>query len=229
MDKTPCGIYSYSVLLEHAFFCSFQAVKDKALGVLRMFPLAIMLIEDDSDRAFMEQLYLAHHENMFKRALQLTHSKEDAEDIVDEAIIRLIKNIPTLRSKSSFVLKKYIVVVVERIVIDRFRKKKAQPVSEVLLPTYDEMVAQVSSSDNTPEEEYIEVSELNDLTSVLSLLPSNQGRLLELKYVLGYGNREIAQILKLQDENSVRAYLSKARANAKALLRERRPNGYARA
>ena len=58
-------------------------------------PITILLIEDDSDRAFMEQLYLDYSKLMYAVAMSRLGNPLDAEDAVHEAILRLIDKILT--------------------------------------------------------------------------------------------------------------------------------------
>lgn len=60
-------------------------------------PLSILAIEDDSDRAFMEQLYLDHHAAMKRTARRILHHPEDAEDFVQSVCIALCKKVSLLR------------------------------------------------------------------------------------------------------------------------------------
>lgn len=61
---------------------------------MMMFPVSILAIEDDSDRAFMEQLYTAHELLMHKCALRFLHNGYDADDAVNNACVKLIKTFP---------------------------------------------------------------------------------------------------------------------------------------
>jgi RNA polymerase sigma-70 factor (ECF subfamily) len=60
------------------------------------FPNAILLIQDDSDRAFMERLYLNYSKLMYAVAMKRLSNPQDAEDAVHEAILRLMKKISLL-------------------------------------------------------------------------------------------------------------------------------------
>lgn len=55
------------------------------------FPLAILMISDESDREFMKALYIKYRMSMFRMARALTDSEQDAEDVVSEACVSLIK------------------------------------------------------------------------------------------------------------------------------------------
>ena len=55
------------------------------------FPLVIQMITDETDREFMKALYIKHRVNMFRMARAMTTSEQEAEDVVSEACVSLIK------------------------------------------------------------------------------------------------------------------------------------------
>ena len=63
-----------------------------------LFHAAILTISDESDRDFMKHLYINHAARMFRVARALTDSKQDAEDVVGEACVALIRKISLLRT-----------------------------------------------------------------------------------------------------------------------------------
>ena len=56
-----------------------------------MIPLALMTIEQEEDRLFMEGLYLEYHPLMYGMALRVTHQSDLARDAVSESFVKLIK------------------------------------------------------------------------------------------------------------------------------------------
>ena len=73
--------------------------------LIMFFPIVILAITDDSDREFMKALYIKYHLTMFRMARALTDSKYDAEDVVSDACVSLIKKNFVLRYNT---LKEYL-------------------------------------------------------------------------------------------------------------------------
>lgn len=48
-----------------------------------MIPLAILRIENEADRAFMQKLYLDYEQMLYSRAYHILKSKNDVEDAVN--------------------------------------------------------------------------------------------------------------------------------------------------
>ena len=47
-----------------------------------MIPYCILVIEDDDDRAFMEQLFVDYHRLMYHEIFKLVHNQWAAEDVM---------------------------------------------------------------------------------------------------------------------------------------------------
>ena len=91
-----------------------------------LFPLVILSMTDEADRDFMKALYIEHRMTMFRMARVLTESEQDAEDVVSEACISLIKKIPRIRQLDNNVLEGYIVSTVKSTAYSLHRKKKTR-------------------------------------------------------------------------------------------------------
>lgn len=74
-----------------------------------MIPYCILVIEDDDDRAFMEQLFVDYHRLMYHEIFKLVHNQWAAEDVMQSTLVRLIDKIPELRSKDRNHLVNYII------------------------------------------------------------------------------------------------------------------------
>ncbi len=180
------------------------------------FPNAIMLISDDSDRAFMEQLYLEYSNIMYAVAMSILKNPEDAEDAVQEAIIRIIEKISILKGKNSCTLRSYIVITIKRVSINLAVKKGRHPYADV-----DEEFWDSIEDTDAPVEDLVIVNiEHEELKQALRKLPKRERDILKWKYYELWPDEEIAQALGIK-KNSVRKYLTHARRLLKAILEEK--------
>ena len=62
-----------------------------------MIPYCILVIEDDDDRTFMEQLFVDYHRLMYHEIFKLVHDQWAAEDVMQSTLVRLIDKIPDLQ------------------------------------------------------------------------------------------------------------------------------------
>ena len=187
-----------------------------------IFLQSILVIDNESDRHFMERLYSSNYRLMFQIARKYTQSKENAEDFVNEACMKLIRNIKKLRDKDDCIIQQYIAVTIKSIAIDHHRKKNRQLYEETMYDPHDETIQTQPSEDATPEEAFIEMSQLENLIAALGGLSATQHRLLELKHLHGYSNEDIVKIMGFKNTDNVRANLSKAHVKARKLLNKRK-------
>ena len=75
----------------------------------KMIPYCILVIEDDDDRTFMEQLFVDYHRLMYHEIFKLVHDQWAAEDVMQSTLVRLIDKIPELRLKDRGHLVNYII------------------------------------------------------------------------------------------------------------------------
>ncbi|MGI6215831.1 MAG: RNA polymerase sigma factor [Christensenellales bacterium] len=180
------------------------------------FPNAILLIEDDSDRAFMERLYLNYSKLMYAVAMKRLSNPQDAEDAVHEAILRLMKKISLLKQKNSYVLRRYIVVTIDRVSIDLAIKKGRHPFTAI----EEDFIESIEDTNASVEDLVMIDIEHEELIKALRQLPQREQNILRWKYYELWPNEEIAQALGIK-KNSVRKYLMNARRLLKAILEEK--------
>ena len=62
-----------------------------------MIPMILMAIEDDADRAFMINLYEQCHKAMYRQAYDILRDHGEAEDAVQDTLVKLIGRMAALR------------------------------------------------------------------------------------------------------------------------------------
>ena len=91
-----------------------------------MIPLFITQIEDDEERELLTKLYLKHKLTMLYEARSILHSQDLAEDAVQEAFYRLMRNPSPLRADPRAV-RAFLVTIVRHIAIDNVKRRKIIP------------------------------------------------------------------------------------------------------
>lgn len=74
-------------------------------------PPAILAIEDEDDRSFMENLYRSYYRLMYHEIFTVTSDPWLAEDILQNVVISLIRNLSTIKKLSTARLVNYITVI----------------------------------------------------------------------------------------------------------------------
>ncbi|WP_337018818.1 RNA polymerase sigma factor [Oceanobacillus massiliensis] len=163
----------------------------------------IKKIKKGNQQAF-KKLYDKYAGYSLRTAYALTKNSADASDIVQETFIRVFRNIESYDMTKPFRPWFYQILVNES---RRYMQKKAKEAisieSEQLL---DHLNQQMD-----------EEKDFEQLESALDLLGEHHRTVLVLKYLNGFSEQEIADILQL-NINTVKSRLYKARQQLKAAL-----------
>lgn len=176
------------------------------------FPMVILAITDDSDREFMKALYIKYHLTMFRMARALTDSKYDAEDVVSDACVSLIKKNSVLRHLDCNVLEGYIISTVKNAAYMLHRKRNARrEVSD------EKTLAFAESETAAPDEHVLLENTIEELVEAIDQLSESDQAVIRMKYFEKLPDHEIAKVLGIQ-EVSVRSKLTRARQRIYELL-----------
>ena len=180
-----------------------------------MIPLTILTIDDDDDRAFMTRLYMKYSGLMYSVAYFYLENHHDAQDVVNDVVVRLIDKIPLLREKNSCVLRSYIVSAIRRTSINALRRRNRKLIMTRFFD--DEAMEDIPDEHIAVEADAIAHATHDEIAAVLDKLPKKESNLLRWKYFEEYSDKEIAELIGIS-KDSVRAYLTKARRHMYALL-----------
>lgn len=154
------------------------------------------------DRAMQRQLYEQYAGQMLVVCMRYSKNKDDAQDILQEAFIKVFNHIENFRQESSLGF------WIKRIVINTALNYHRKGV--YLYPHYDiEEVHHLGAED-------IEISKYNfkDLLNLLQSLPQGCQTIFNLYAIEGYKHKEIATMLNINEGTSKSQY-----ARAKSLLK----------
>lgn len=160
----------------------------------------LQMIETPEDKTKFEILYTEYKDWMGTIAFSILHNKQDAEDAVHNAFIKIAEHIKKVDDPLSKKTRSYIVTIIETKAIDIYRKKQRHPE----IPISEEDIGI-----------HFDYANCGDLAKCIAQLPPRQRAVLSLKYRHGYNNREIATILKISEFNAI-----KLDQRAKAKLKE---------
>jgi RNA polymerase sigma factor (sigma-70 family) len=165
----------------------------------------------DDKRVRFEAEVLPHLDAAYRFARWLTSSSSDADDIVQEAVLRAFRGFEALRGSD---VKAWLLAIVRNChltALDQRRRRAYQP-----LP--DEHDAQdghrLVATTPDPESDSIRRDEGRMLDRLMSALPSDQREVLVLREIEDMGYREIAQMTQVPI-GTVMSRLARARAALK--------------
>ncbi len=181
-------------------------------------PTTIMIIESDDDKEFMTRLFLDNRYIMFSEIKKLVDDSFVAEDIIQDAIVRLIDKIPLLKALEKRKQINYVITTVKNLTRNYLRKKSTRNMASFEEQNPNMQDSQNESSRNI-EAFLINREQLLDLSKIWSELSDANRELLERKYILDQSDEEIAKVFEIKPI-SVRMKMTRARREALTLLQE---------
>jgi RNA polymerase sigma-70 factor, ECF subfamily len=184
-----------------------------------------MSIFDDSDELLMEkvaegdsaafqELYMRYKNDTFGLACRMMGSKIKAEDIMQEAWMKVIEKAETFQATGS--LKAWLMTIVRNMCLNELGKNKNN-VGDLPLAEMADHTENFEFS-----EEFWRQQEIELVKKAIDLLPDRQRIAISLQYIEELDMRQIGEIMKV-DIEAVKALLFRARQNiAKNLINLRK-------
>jgi len=145
-------------------------------------------------------------DKLFRLALRITFDRAEAEDIVQDAMMRVWNKREEWPQFES--IEAYCVTVVRNLAIDRSQKKEAQNLG--LTPEMAEGLGTASS----PYEKLISKERMNIIHRLINGLPEKQRIIMQMRDIEGASYKEIAKVLNITEEQ-VKVNLFRARQKVK--------------
>lgn len=144
-------------------------------------------------------------DKLFRLALRITFNRAEAEDIVQETLIRVWNKRDEWTQFGS--IEAYCLIVAKNLAIDRSQKKDAQTLE---LTSDMEQTPEASS----PYDRLVDKEQMNLIHRLVNELPEKQRLIMQLRDIEGKSYKEIAVVLHLTEEQ-VKVNLYRARQKVK--------------
>ena len=144
-------------------------------------------------------------DKLFRLALRITFDRAEAEDVVQDTMIRVWNKREEWTQFGS--IEPYCLTVAKNLAIDRSQKKEAQNVE--LTPEMEE-----ESEIYGPYDQLVNNERMSIIHRLINELPEKQRLIMQLRDIEGESYKEIAKILNLTEEQ-VKVNLFRARQKVK--------------
>ena len=155
----------------------------------------LQMLDTPEEKIRFEQIYLKYRGLMYHVADGILHNRQDAEDAVHNAFLKIIKKFSKFQDAPDEDLARQIVAIARNEAISLLRKKK----DTAPLEDWDGFA-------ETAEE----VSDYHALVDSFACLPQTYRAVMEMKLLLGYSDGEIAAKLGLS-KKTVSVRISRGR------------------
>ena len=170
-------------------------------------------IEERSEQEKFRRIYEQYYRLMYQIARQILENHEDTEEALQEAFIRIARNISKIEDVNCSQTRNYVVIICKNVALSMVKKNK--------LPTkeWGESAFEVTDHE-TPEQVVTESEIVNIIVQAILGLPEAYREVLYLSLVQDWKMEEIADAMYLKKE-TVKKRLYRGKKILKQRLRER--------
>lgn len=188
--------------------------------MIRILPLFLAIIENESDRAFLSTLYEENYEAMVRKAKSMLYDDAAAEDVIQDTFVYFARNLDKIYKVPCNTLPFYIVMCVKRKCIDYLRAQKTK--SKIIAGSIDsdDYPYELPDGGISVEEQALLEIDAESVQKAFSFLPESLKDVLRYKYLLEMKDEEIAKLLGVK-KVTVRSYLTRARQAVFEICKEK--------
>ena len=168
------------------------------------------------DQAAFGDLVDRHEAAVFRAAVAALGSREDAEDITQEAFVAAYRKLESYRGDASF--RTWLLTITWRLALNR--RKSLSRRLRMLIVTNDNVSAEPVAGERSPEKTAIEARLLRDATQMVRSLPANLRDALLMTSVAQQPYEEVASVLGVP-LGTLKWRVAEARRRVKEKLRRR--------
>ena len=169
----------------------------------------------DGDAAAFDEIYRRHSRFVYNLAIRKTGNKEDAEDLMQESFISVLRRVGSFRGEASFTTWLYRLAINQ--INMHFRHRRSRPEMQ----TSDEEVPERSQGGVRRTESEPLIDRLA-IENAVRMLPPGYRSAFILHDVEGYNHDEVAR-LSGHTAGTSKSQLHRARASLRAALSKRSP------
>jgi len=173
----------------------------------------IMAIENETDRSKATEIYLKYYSTMLYIAKSILHDQASAEDAVQEAMIKIFKNLEKISDISCYKTRCYIVIIVRNTALNLLKKQTDK------ISNSDDNLEDMPDSDISLLDNFISEESYQTIIKAIRSLPKSLSDVLLLSTVNDLDNTRISKILNLSYD-AVKMRLSRAKTAIRKILKE---------
>lgn len=167
------------------------------------------------DGAAFSELMTMHEKRMYAVALRMCANREDAQDCLQDAMLRVYRSIGGFKGQSSF--STWVYRITMNTCLDELRRRKTRSASS--LDTMLEGGWSPTDGENGPEKQAVASEQRRVLNSAIADLPEDMRSAIVLRDVQGFSYEEIAEMLEV-NIGTIKSRISRGREKLRQILRE---------
>ena len=174
-----------------------------AAAAVQMDESALIRAAQGGDARAFEELVRMYDQSVLRLALNLLRSPEDANDIYQEAFLRVFKNLHTFRFDCSF--HTWLYRIVTNLCLDTLRKRKVRKEEGTVVETREGVLDRIDTleeerADGNPQRRLLSRELQNKIRTVLGGLTPRERMVFEMRHYQGMRLRAIGDALGTSEE-----------------------------
>ena len=174
-----------------------------AQAAVRMDESELIRAAQRGDQRAFEELVRLYDRNVLRLALNLLRSPEDANDIYQEAFLRVYKNLHTFRFDCSF--HTWLYRIVTNLCLDALRKRKVRREEDTVVDTGEGLLDRMDTVEEArahgdPQRQLLSRQLQSRIQSTLSELTPRERTVFEMRHYQGLRLRAIGEMLGTSEE-----------------------------
>ena len=152
---------------------------------------------------------------LFRVALRITLDRPEAEDVVEDVLVKVWEQRHTAEMQRIANLEAYCLTMTRNLALDRAERKEAQHLS------LDDIETERADSAPRPDQIMEAADRLQWVRTLFEQLPEKQRTIMQLRDIEEHSYQEVAEIMQIS-ESDVKVTLFRARQTFKQLVLNRR-------
>jgi RNA polymerase sigma-70 factor (ECF subfamily) len=174
-----------------------------AAAAVQMDESALIRAAQHGDAGAFEELVRLYDQSVLRLALNLLRSPEDANDIYQEAFLRVFKNLHTFRFDCSF--HTWLYRIVTNLCLDALRKRKVRKEEGTMVETREGILDRMDTveeerADGNPQRRLLSRELHSRIRNVLADLTPRERMVFEMRHYQGMRLRAIGEALGTSEE-----------------------------
>ena len=184
--------------------------------------MLFLMLLDDETRSLLEQIYDIHKRTIFLTAYDILKDPHEAQDVVQETIIRVSKQLDKIDAAESSRTRAYLCIIAKNLALNAYNKKK-----KISLRDDHDITELIDLNSLLESSQILDGEDIYDLKSELSKINPNYAEIITLRYYYELEIDEISDLLNISPNNvSTRIYrgikaLKKNIQSEEAMLNEK--------
>ena len=172
-------------------------------GIQDMDETALIKAAQAGDQDAFGQLVRAYDQSVLRLAMNLLRSPEDAQDVYQEAFLRVYRNLNNFRFDCSF--HTWLYRIVTNLCLDQMRRRKVRKEEPTVIPTAEGVLDRADSlaearADGDPQRSLYSGQLRRKIKEVLAGLTPRERMVFEMRHYQGLRLRNIGEILGTSEE-----------------------------